>query len=337
MTPILSVILPIYNVEPYLRQCLESVYSQTVPGGMEVICVNDGSTDGSRAIIQEFKDKYPETIVVDRENGGLPAARNSGYKVATGKYIYYLDSDDYLYPEVLAKMVAFAEENELDVANFNVYNSNDTNYFDLGIYQKETMNGIGFFRWIYNYYFALPVSPVWMYLYRKDFLDNNKIVFKEGIVLEDNHYTLRVLLLAKRVKLLNIAIQYHRIQRPGAETHTVTRTQVDSLLFTCRDLYRFYKAHNCEEKVFYNRIFLIYLNITARVLILKNFQEETFLEEDIQIMRDCLISDYYCIHFLLIKWRLFRIYNWYINETKPSYLRKNLRRIARVYWKVFAK
>ena len=110
----ISIIIPVYNVEKFLHQCLKSVFEQNVEG-MEVICVNDGSTDNSLAILNEFKTFYPQLIIIDQPNGGLPAARNSGFNVSKGNYIYFLDSDDYLFPNTINQMISFALNQNLDV------------------------------------------------------------------------------------------------------------------------------------------------------------------------------------------------------------------------------
>ena len=92
----LSIVVPIYNVEQYLRECLDSLYK--IDGiDYEVILVNDGSKDRSREIMEEFKQSYPErTVIVDKENGGLSSARNAGMRVAKGEYISFIDSDDFI-------------------------------------------------------------------------------------------------------------------------------------------------------------------------------------------------------------------------------------------------
>jgi len=109
-----SVIVPIYNVEVCLRKCLDSLYAQ-VDDTIEVILVNDGSTDSSPEICQEYISRYPSTIYVDKENGGLSDARNAGTKVASGKYVYYLDSDDWLASDTIRTLYAFAEANNCEV------------------------------------------------------------------------------------------------------------------------------------------------------------------------------------------------------------------------------
>ena len=98
--PAISVIIPIYNVEKYLRRCLDSVKNQTFQD-WEAICVNDGSPDNSAAILAEFAAGDARFKVVNKENGGLSDARNAGMQVATGEYILYLDSDDFIHPQTL--------------------------------------------------------------------------------------------------------------------------------------------------------------------------------------------------------------------------------------------
>ena len=91
----ISVIIPVYNVEKYIRECLDSVLEQSLKD-IEIICVNDGSTDSSRNILLEYRKKDSRVIVLDKQNGGLSSARNSGIDIAQGKYVLFLDSDDLL-------------------------------------------------------------------------------------------------------------------------------------------------------------------------------------------------------------------------------------------------
>ena len=93
--PIVSILIPVYNVENYLEKCLDSVISQTM-NNIEIICVNDGSTDHSGEILEKYQKKDKRIIVVNKENGGLPSARNAGLEIARGKYIGFVDSDDYI-------------------------------------------------------------------------------------------------------------------------------------------------------------------------------------------------------------------------------------------------
>ena len=107
----LSVVIPIYNVEQYLRQCLDSI-GVLGRDDVEAILVNDGSTDGSRNICVDYVNKWSNVTLIDKENGGLSDARNKGTEAAAGEYIYYLDSDDWLEPDAIDKLYRFAVEND---------------------------------------------------------------------------------------------------------------------------------------------------------------------------------------------------------------------------------
>ena len=115
-----SVVVPIYNVEKYLHKCLNSLFKQ-VDDTVEVILVNDGSNDASLEIIAEYQEQYPDTIVINKENGGLSDARNAGVTIATGRYIYFLDSDDWLVPNSIHILYDFAVKNQCEVVQGGFY------------------------------------------------------------------------------------------------------------------------------------------------------------------------------------------------------------------------
>lgn len=122
----ISIIIPIYNVERYLRRCLESVFQQHTQE-TEVILLNDGSTDSSIAFCKEYKKRYPETIIFNKENGGLSDARNAGTTISTGKYIYYLEIDDWISAYAIPHFYEYVEQKSkrnLSVANIKpwIYN-----------------------------------------------------------------------------------------------------------------------------------------------------------------------------------------------------------------------
>ena len=116
----LSIIIPVYNVELYLRECLDSVFIQDLTG-CEVIVVNDGSTDDSPTIIDEYRSLYPSFLrVINKKNGGLSSARNSGLEAARGEYIYFIDSDDYLKPFAIKTILnSIITNNGIDVFYFD--------------------------------------------------------------------------------------------------------------------------------------------------------------------------------------------------------------------------
>ena len=115
--PAISVIIPIYNVEKYLRRCLDSVKNQTFPD-WEAICVNDGSPDNSAEILEEYAKKDARFKIVNKENGGLSDARNAGMAVASGEYILYLDSDDFIHPQTMEIAYSLALRDGSDIVSF---------------------------------------------------------------------------------------------------------------------------------------------------------------------------------------------------------------------------
>lgn len=334
--PIISVILPIYNVELYLSQCLESVYAQKVEGGMEVICVNDGSTDGSRVIIQEFKDKYPLLIHIDRDNGGLPAARNTGFNVATGKYIYFLDSDDYLYPGALRQMVEFTENNNLDIANFNVLKDGKDYYFINKTDINEVFSGKEYYRLNYEINGFFPPSAVWSNLYKRDFIIRNNLKFKEGIEHEDEEYTPRAYFFAQRVASLNIPIQFHRIMRKGSVTEAtllmLKERNIQDVIDTSADLFIFFRKHNYSGNAFYHKIFLNYLAM-AKIITEKKPERKKFIfrKSDYRTMSSCAISWDWYIYYWLFRYNT-NWFKWYINSGRPFFIQKLINKIFKIVY-----
>ena len=116
-----SIIIPVYNVEDYLQRCLDSLSRQDEGITMEIILVNDGSTDSSPYICRRFASSRRDVVVIDKPNGGLSDARNAGTAVAKGKYVYFLDSDDWLAPGIIPEMFRMAEDEECDIVASNYY------------------------------------------------------------------------------------------------------------------------------------------------------------------------------------------------------------------------
>ena len=121
----ISVIVPVYNVENYLVKCLDSIINQTLTD-IEIICVNDGSTDNSRQILENYKRKDSRIKIIDKQNGGLSSARNVGYKYSTGEYISYIDSDDWVDLTMLEKMYKNIKKHDCEISICAVHQYDDT-------------------------------------------------------------------------------------------------------------------------------------------------------------------------------------------------------------------
>ena len=200
-----SVIVPVYNVEKYLRKCLDSLVNQTMTD-YEVIVVNDGSTDTSESIINEYIGKYPVIKAFKKENGGMSSARNTGLKYATGKYIAFVDSDDYVGPSFLEKMYTKAIENNSDVVicDYNALNEKETRYMKCHMNMSPDMK--------IEYLLSPPM--VWSKLIKKDILD--KVSFKEGIYYEDLDICIRMSSLVNSVSFVDEALYNYYVQHSGS-------------------------------------------------------------------------------------------------------------------------
>lgn len=227
----LSVIVPIYKVEPYLSKCVDSLLNQDLSKeDYEIILVDDGSPDGCPAICDEYADTYDNVKVIHRNNGGLSAARNSGIEVAQGRYVQFVDSDDYLEPNVLKTLVEKMEVDDLDIFRFNYRNVNEQyEVFEPNKvskpfvdYRDEICDGLTFLneRLGFGCY-------AWQFMLRRELLEG--CTFKEGIYFEDMEWTPRLLLKAKRVTSTDLMV-YNYLMRQGSITQSVDEKKKRKLL-----------------------------------------------------------------------------------------------------------
>ena len=215
-TPTISVIVPIYNVERYLPACLESIVQQFI-NDYEAILVDDGSTDSSRAICDEYAAKHPQFRVIHQENQGVASARNRGVSEARGEYIIFLDSDDFLVPNSLSGLLDLANKNELDVLGFSLINvTDDCN--ESPIKQKDVPSQVevmGGLEYLARNNF---VPQVWWYIVRRELIVENDIKFPVGHMLEDAAFNLRLFSKTQRMAQVLNAVYCYR-QRPESIMH----------------------------------------------------------------------------------------------------------------------
>lgn len=245
----LSIIVPIYNVEEYLAECLKSLYKISTLK-YEVILVNDGSKDNSFKIMEEFKNLYPnKTVIVNKENGGLSSARNAGLKVARGRYISFIDSDDFIDTDEFEKFVIEGIKGRLDivVGNMRYYipgKIGEPLFRSKKIKDLETTDGVNF---LWNLFQAPKCyrEEVVDDIYRRDFLLKNNLFFNEEIVHEDSEFTTLAYLRAKKVKYIDKAFYFYR-QREGSIMNKVSEKSIVSLEKICEKL--FLECKNIENK-----------------------------------------------------------------------------------------
>lgn len=231
-----------YNVASYIKKCIESMLQQDISyERYELVVVNDGSTDNGIAILNKLvrenerlqeMDRMGHWTVVTQENQGLSGARNTGIKKARGKYIQFIDSDDYLQPNVLGKLLAQMERDDLDVLRYNYQNVNEQyevfvpckNPKQFVSYSEEVCDGRTFLEERLGY-----ACYAWQFVLKATLLQDRKDYFTPGILFEDTDWTPRILLKATRVASTpKIVVNY--LIRVGSITLSVTKEKKEKIL-----------------------------------------------------------------------------------------------------------
>jgi CDP-glycerol glycerophosphotransferase len=223
----LSVVVPVYNVEEFLHSCLDSVAAQTF-GDLEVIMVDDGSTDGSAAIAQEFAARDPRFRLVSQENAGLSAARNTGTAHAGGEYLAFLDSDDELPPNAYELLVGSLEQTGSDFATGNVhrlrsFGTRQSPFLARTFAETRLKTHVTKFRLL------LADRPAWNKVWRRTFWDRHGFRFPEGRIFEDTPVTLPAHFVARSVDVISDPVYHWRIREGGGLSITERRLEPRAL------------------------------------------------------------------------------------------------------------
>lgn len=261
--PLVSIILPVYNAQSHLARCVGSICAQTYRN-IEIIILNDGSKDQSLPVCEEFRQKDPRILLVDKANSGVSDTRNLGLKLASGKYVEFVDSDDYLDPDFTQRLVAAAEENEADfvIAPYKMVipagaskpeqvldkiqdelgvmsvarppEVREYGFLPAGVYDKDTF-ALRLMDKPASYFY----SVLWNKLYRRDILTGNDIQFvSEMRWAEDLVFNLRYIQYAERF----VAIDkpgYYYVQNPQSICHT--QINAATIVQNKLQVFRYYK------------------------------------------------------------------------------------------------
>ncbi len=316
-----SVIIPVYNVEEYLPKCLDSIVNQTYKN-LEIVCVNDCSPDNCDKILQDYANRDKRIKIVNREkNGGLSAARNTGMDAATGEYIYFIDSDDWIDLDYIEQMVIAAldsnveivlntsilfHENELEPVPFT---PNNTQNF----VQNKFLNAQScIFNIIWN---------TWAYLWKKSFLDRIRARFPEGYVIEDMYFQATTLPFLDKIYVIRKS-NYHYIKRESSICGKLSLKQDSSLasikivnkvadFYIKNKLLDSLKAkiiifpamsitHPCRKEIF-EQLRILYLKVKNNVYKNKSLYEPTqfkMFDDIVNNYEKALVTDY-CKIFML--------------------------------------
>ena len=223
----LSFIVPFYNVEPYIEECIRSLYAQDIPWEeYEVICVDDCSPDGSRAIVERLQNEYPTLhLLTTPENLRQGGARNMALNVARGKYVCFVDSDDYIKSNCLASLLQQAEDDNLDILDFD-FDSGELG-MSRGMYKNSTSYSMGVCmgtEYIFDdrSYWSTKCGCVCGMLIRRLFIEVNKLRFVEKKQFEDTDFSIKMFIKAERVYHLGEKYYFYRLSSTSSTHSEIT-------------------------------------------------------------------------------------------------------------------
>ena len=281
----LSIIVPVYGVEKYIDKCLNSLVKQSLKE-IEIIVVNDGTKDNSQKIIDKYVKKYPDKIKsYIKENGGQGSARNYGLKKATGEYIGYVDSDDFVEKDMYKKLYNKAKENNYDIVvcgNYNVSEDYQNKNIDTFINNYNTD--------LENIFFGK--MAVWNKIYKRDILIKNKLEFKEKVWYEDLAFTLKAIMNSNTFAFIDEPI-YDYLIREGSTMNNSNVQRNLEILDAFNDILSYIK-HNKKEEYFSKIEFLAidHIYISAIVRVLKAEADDKVKRETINKLIDYMNTNF---------------------------------------------
>lgn len=245
--PKISIIVPVYNIENYLKNCIDSILNQTFKD-FELILVNDGSTDGSLDICEDYKSIDNRIKIVNKKNGGISSARNAGLDVSIGEYIGFIDSDDYIHPQMYEILYNEIIKNKSDISmcdfervyefDKNLLESNFVSSYEIEIlnneealYELAEKNGVTY-------------VVAWNKLYKRELFKNVK--FKEGIIHEDEYIIHRLLYQVNKLVYVKEKLYFY-LQRKGSIMDKKLSIDSSDYLLACSDRIRFFDEKNLEN------------------------------------------------------------------------------------------
>ncbi len=286
----LSIVIPVYQVEKYISECIYSILQiQNIL--YEIIIIDDGTIDRSIEIAKSVLNGRTNVKFLSQTNRGLSAARNTGLKAATGKYIWFVDSDDYIDSSGIEKV--FSENTNVDIIinDFTKVNKQSIQTYTSLLSKNKIYSGI---ECIEQYYLRQIYTVVWRNLYRREFLLKNELTFFEGILYEDVEWSPRVITKAKSVKYSNTNIYYYRTRCNSIVNSNFTPKHYNSIITVEDSLSSFIKTENLttnQRKVIQDSISYFLLMAIA-----KNPTSD-----------DSAIIKFYNLENISIKYRIIRI------------------------------
>lgn len=258
---ILSIIIPVYKVEKYIDGTLSSIYNQHTDETMfEVIVVNDGTPDNSMAIVDKFKHSHTNLTVISQSNQGLSVARNEGLRVAQGKYIWFVDSDDKIEDNILNKLLVIVKNENSDILGFGLTRINEAGSFictESPFLKKKYYSLYGKMCSGKYLYHKINIGLVQRYVYCHSFLEKNSLSFYPGIWYEDEQFSVRAFFFAKNVKIINLNIYRYLVRSNGNIMSSVSMKSVydsETIIKSWHDFSKENALNYKDKAIFYDAI-----------------------------------------------------------------------------------
>lgn len=228
--PLVSIIIPVYNVEAYLHKCLNSILNQTMKD-FEVILIDDGSTDKSNDILKYYCSKYKNFKLIEKNNSGVSESRNIGLKHATGKFISFIDSDDFVSPIFLERLCNCAKKTNADIVSCNYYINNSANNknhaypikLKSNVYEKPKILRALIYDTRIHYH-------VWNKLFKRSIIINNNITFPD-MCFEDTEFTIKAFYFSSKIAVINETLYYY-VKRNSSLVSNISEKKLNDYLYT---------------------------------------------------------------------------------------------------------
>ena len=255
--PVVSIIVPVYNVEPYIEACIRSVMQQSYAGEIECIIVDDCGSDNSMAIVEslikETKSKISFNVIHHERNRGLSAARNTGMTVAKGDYYYFLDSDDALTADCIQKLSEPLCNNWYDIVVGDLIidgGDESSGELKLRLPDNTILHGLEIIKYSRKYWNSMAQNK----LYRAEFLKSSNLAFLEGIVHEDDLWSFQVACMADTLCVVRKPTYVYRVKQNGIIATTKQKVKSQCLAIIVKEMRNFTTYHNCYNEFAHNSI-----------------------------------------------------------------------------------
>lgn len=246
--PKISILIPIYNVEQYLPQCLDSLCAQTLKN-IEIICINDGSTDASGAILDEYAKNNSNIVVINKKNSGYGDSMNRGLEAATGEYIGIVESDDFIDAEAFEKLYELAKKTDADIVKANYYyHSEKGDELHEVVREQKLRKAMTISE---DYKILLEEPGIWSAIYRREFLNEKKIRFRPtpGASYQDTGFYFKTMCAAERIIYTRDAFLHYRVDNANSSVKSLEK--INYVVEEYADIEKFIKNLSISDEVCY--------------------------------------------------------------------------------------